>query len=141
MPPSLEITEGVLQVETVSNGSFATVKAPTYSENIHMTRSILIRHTKWQLNEVSQQMFRGSRERKPEATGNKNSFSRIMGLTDQTLQVLCFCSFMEVSLPRPIHNPSHLKRAVLGEGMQTLKNGVCQVAEKICLGFSIAPTI
>lgn len=73
-------------------------------------------------------MFKGSRGRRSEASGSQNSFSRIMDLADQTLWVLCFCTFIEVSLPRSIYNSSHLKCTVIGEGMQTLKNGVCQVA-------------
>lgn len=55
-------------------------------------------------------------EEESEASRNKNSFSRIMDLTSQTLLVDC-CIIIEVSPPVSFCNLSHLKCIMLVEGM------------------------
>lgn len=59
------------------------------------------------------QMFKGSRGRRSEVSGDKNYFSRIMDPLGQTLLVDCFCSLTEVSPPMSAHNLSHLKCTVV----------------------------
>ena len=85
--------------------------------------------SKWQLSEVQVQVFKGS-GRRPEASGNKAHFSRIMELIGQTLLVEYLKNFIGVSLAMSFHNWSQFKCTMVGEGMQNLKNGACQGARK-----------
>lgn len=64
--------------------------------------------------------------RRPEATGSKSSFPRIRDLAGQSLLVDCFHKLINVSSPMSIHNLCHLSCTMVGEGMQTPKNEVCQ---------------
>lgn len=57
------------------------------------------------------------------------------------MPVDCFCNFIEISPPMSIHNLSHFKCPVMGEGMQNQTNGVLQgVDPSSHLGFPIALT-
>lgn len=71
--------------------------------------NILITHTKWQLNEVQLQIFKSFRG-KSEAFGDKNSSSRVMDSTGQTLLIMDLTGqtlqFIEVSPPISINNLS-----------------------------------
>lgn len=51
----------------------------------------------------------------------QNNFSKIMHLTDQTLVINCFHSFIQVSPLMFIRNLSNLKCTMVGKGMQKLK--------------------
>ena len=82
-------------------------------------RNILTIHTRWQPNEVKLQVFKDP-QGGPDASGDKNSFSRITDLTGQTLPIDLFWSFTAGSLPMSTHNPSHMKCTVAGEGMRKL---------------------
>lgn len=86
-------------------------------EHTNDNKNTVIIHTNWQLNEVQLQVCQGSTGRRSEASGDKSNFSRIMNLTSQTLLVDYFCSFIQISPPMSVHNLSHLKCPVVGEGM------------------------
>ena len=100
-------------------------------------RNILTIHTRWQPNEVKLQVFKDP-QGGPDASGDKNSFSRIMDLSGQIMLAECCRNFIDISILVSIHNLSHLLCTLVSEEMQKLKNGACQGARKYqatILGF------
>lgn len=81
---------------------------------------------KWQLNEVRLQVFKGSKGKTSEASGNKTYFFRILDLTSQILLVDCSCHIIKVSPAMSIYNLRHLKCLMVSKVMQNPKNGICQ---------------
>lgn len=66
-------------------------------KHTHNYRNILVITTKWQVNEVHQQVPEGYKRGAWRPLGSKNGVSRVMDLTSQTLLIDCFCNFIEVS--------------------------------------------
>lgn len=98
-------------------------------ESIHNTQACLFQ-VKWQVAVIA------------EACGDKNGCFRIMDLTGQALLVDYFHNFIKVSPTTSIYRLSNLKCTVVGEGMQTLKNGIfpgIQEEPSNYLGFPIVP--
>lgn len=70
----------------------------------------------------------------------QNYFSKIMHLTDQTLVINCFHSFIQVSPLLFIHNLSNLKCTMVGKRMQIWNIGLPRSQEEpsSCFRFLIA---
>ena len=82
VPCSLEILESMPQMGSIfskflfhcEDVGFAAGEVFNLSgKHTYNNKNILVIYTKWQLNEVQLQVFEGSRGRRSEASGNKNS--------------------------------------------------------------------